>query len=101
MRVNVQSVNFNVDQKLISFTKEKLNKLEGHYNKIVSAQVYMKVENTSVKENKITEILLNIPGSELLVKKKYKTFEEGVDQCLNCLERQLMKHKEKRKLRLA
>ena len=101
MKVNVQSVNFNVDQKLVSFTKEKLNKLEGHFSKIVSAQVYMKVENTKLKENKITEILLNIPGSELLVKKRFKTFEEGVDQCLSSLERQLMKHKEKRKLRLA
>ncbi len=100
MKVNVQSVNFNVDQKLVSFTKEKLTKLEGHFSKIISAEVFMKVQNTSAKENKITEILLNIPGGEFVAKKTYKTFEEGVDQCLNCLERQLGKFKEKQKMRL-
>ncbi|WP_010523288.1 ribosome hibernation-promoting factor, HPF/YfiA family [Aquimarina agarivorans] len=100
MKVNVQSVNFNVDQKLVSFTNEKLNKLEGHFNKIISAEVFMKVQNTSAKENKITEILLNIPGGEFVAKKTYKTFEQGVDQCLNSLERQLVKFKDKQKMRL-
>lgn len=100
MKVNVQSVNFNVDQKLVSFTKEKLSKLEGHYSKIISANVFMKVENTSLKENKITEVLLNIPGGELVVKKTFKTFEEGVSQCLSSLNRQLIKTKEKKKMNL-
>jgi len=101
MKVNVQSVNFNVDEKLVNFTNEKLSKLENHYNKIISANVFMKVDNTSSKENKVTEILLSIPGSELVVKKTYKTFEQGVDQCLTSLERQLMKKKGKQKTHLA
>ena len=101
MKVNVQSVNFNVDEKLILFTEQKLSKLEGHYNKIISADVFMKVENTKEKENKITEILLNVPGSEFVAKKTCKTFEEGVDQCLSSLERQLDKLKSKQKMRMA
>ena len=100
MKVNVQSVNFTVDQKLVNFTNQKLEKLSSHFNKIISAQVFMKVDNTSSKENKITEILLNIPGAELMVKKTYKTFEEGVDQCLSGLERQLKKRKQKQKMNL-
>ncbi len=100
MKVNVQSVNFTVDQKLVNFTNQKLEKLSSHFNKIISAQVFMKVDNTSSKENKITEILLNIPGAELMVKKTYKTFEEGVDQCLSGLERQLQKRKQKQKMNL-
>ncbi len=100
MRVNVQSVNFNVDKKLILFTEQKLSKLEGHFNKIISADVFMKVQNTKEKENKITEILLNVPGSEFVAKKTYKTFEEGVDQCLNSLERQLDKLKTRQKARM-
>lgn len=100
MRVNVQSVNFTVDQKLVNFTKKKLTKLEGHYNRIISATVFMKVQKTSTKENKETEILLNIPGHEYIVKKTYKTFEEGVDQCLSTLERKLKRTKEYKKLKL-
>lgn len=101
MKVNVQSVNFNVDQKLIEFVEQKLNKLEGHHNKIISADVFMKVQNTKDKENKTTEILLNVPGSEFVAKKTCKTFEEGVDQCVSSLDRQLMKLKTKQKMRVA
>lgn len=101
MKVNVQSVNFNVDQKLIVFTEQKLIKLEGHYNKIITADVFMKVENTKEKENKITEILLNVPGSEFVAKKTCKTFEEGVNQCVSSLDRQLSKLKTKQRARVA
>jgi len=98
MKVNVQSVNFNADQKLVDFVNQKLLKLESHFNKVISADVFMKVGNTSAKENKTTEILLNIPGGELIAKKTYKTFEEGVDQCVTIMERQLEKKKEKEKV---
>lgn len=101
MKVNMQSVNFNVDQKLVNFTNQKLSKLESHFSKIISANVFMKVDNTSSKENKVTEILLSIPGGELVVKKTFKTFEQGVDQCLTSLERQLVKKKGKQKIHLA
>ncbi|WP_338410727.1 ribosome-associated translation inhibitor RaiA [uncultured Flavobacterium sp.] len=95
MKVNVQAVNFNVDKKLIDFTKEKLDKLERFYDKIVSSDVFLKVENISEKENKIVEIRINVPGDDLMVKKSGKTFEEAVDLCSSSLERVLVKRKEK------
>ncbi|MDT0648260.1 ribosome-associated translation inhibitor RaiA [Zunongwangia sp. F260] len=95
MKVNVQSVNFNADQKLVDFIQRKLDKLENYYDKIVFADVYLKVQNTSGKENKITEILLSIPGGDIMVKKTCKRFEECVDDCVSSLQRQLIKKKEK------
>ena len=95
MKVNVQAVNFNVDRKLVDFIQERLNKLEKFYDKIVSADVFLKVENTSEKENKIVEIKLSIPGDDLMVKKTAKTFEEAVDSSSSSLERALVKTKEK------
>ncbi|MFL1897375.1 ribosome hibernation-promoting factor, HPF/YfiA family [Aquimarina sp. 2-A2] len=97
MKVNLQSVNFNVDEKLIQFTQTKLDKLEHHFNRIIYADVYLKVMNTSGKENKVTEILLTVPGDEFMIKKINKTFEEGVDECVSSLERQLQRRKEKLK----
>ena len=61
MKVNVQAVNFNVDRKLVDFVQEKLDKLEKYYDKIVSSDVFLKVENTSDKENKTVEIKINVP----------------------------------------
>ena len=97
MKVNVQSVNFNADQKLIGFIQKKMDKLENFYSKVIFADVYLKVQKTSDKENKITEILLRIPGGDVMVKKTCKTFEECVDECVNSLQRQLIKRKEKSK----
>ena len=95
MKVNIQAVNFNVDRKLVDFTQERLDKLEKFYDKIVSSEVFLKVENTSDKENKIVEIRINVPGDDLMVKKTGKTFEEAVEQCAESAERLLVKRKEK------
>ena len=101
MKVNVQSVNFHADQKLIDFIQKKLDKLENHFNNVTYADVYLKVQNTSAKENKISEILLSIPGNELISKKKGKRFEVGVDECVSTLERQLSKRKKKFNVQVA
>ncbi|TDD98332.1 ribosome hibernation-promoting factor, HPF/YfiA family [Flavobacterium cellulosilyticum] len=95
MKVNVQAVNFNVDRKLVDFVQERMDRLEKYYDKIVSADVFLKVENMSDKENKFVEIKINVPGDDFLVKKHCKTFEEAVEISAESLERLLVKRKEK------
>lgn len=95
MNVNVQAVNFNVDGKLIDFIKERMSKLEKYYDRVVNSDVFLKVENTSEKENKIVEIIIHVPGDDLIVKKQCKTFEAAVDLAADSLERLLLKRKEK------
>jgi putative sigma-54 modulation protein len=95
MKVNVQAVNFNVDKKLVDFIQERMDRLEKYYDRIVSAEVFLKVENMSDKENKFVEIKINVPGDYFLVKKHCKTFEEAVELSSVSLERLLVKRKEK------
>ena len=95
MKVNVQTPNFAADIKLLLFIEKKLPKLNQFYDRIICADVFLKVQKTSEKENKTTEILLSIPGGDLMVKKDAKTFEEGINECVQSLERQLKKRKEK------
>jgi putative sigma-54 modulation protein len=95
MKVNVQSVNFNADKGLIEFIEKKLTSLEKYYDKIVDADVYLKVQQTSEKENKLIEVRINVPGNDFVVKKQCKTFEEGVMLAADSLKRQLTKKKEK------
>ncbi len=95
MKVNLQAVNFNVDRKLVDFVQEKVDKLEKYYDKIVSSDVFLKLENTSDKENKTVEIKINVPGDDFVVKKTAKSFEEGVDLAIDSLERVIVKRKEK------
>jgi len=95
MKINVETPNFAADVKLIDFLKRKLEKLEVFYDRIIYADAYLKVQQTSEKENKIVEVLLKVPGDDLVVKKQARTFEQGVDECVQALERQLKKRKEK------
>jgi putative sigma-54 modulation protein len=95
MKVFTQSVNFNADKELIAFVEKKVGTLVKFHDKIVDAEVFLKVQNTSDKENKITEVKINIPGSELIVKRETKTFEEGVNSAVDNLKRQLKRSKEK------
>ena len=95
MKVFTQSVNFNADATLIKFTEKKVASLFKYHDKIVDAEVFLKVQNTSDKENKITEVKINIPGSELIVKRETKTFEEGINLAVDSLKRQLKRSKEK------
>ena len=95
MNVNSQSVNFVADRKLIDFLQNRMDKLETFYDKVISADVYLKVENTSVKENKIVEIKVKVPRNQFIVKKQCKSFEEAIDIACDSLERQLVKTKEK------
>ncbi|MBT8261742.1 MAG: ribosome-associated translation inhibitor RaiA [Bacteroidia bacterium] len=95
MKVTVQAPNFAADEKLIMFIERKLNKLEQFYDRIIFADVFLKVQKTREKENKSVEILLTVPGGDLIVKKEARTFEAGTDECMQSLERQLKKRKEK------
>ena len=95
MKVNMQSINFNADIKLIEFIQKRMDKLELFYDKVIKSDVFLKVENTSDKENKIIEAKISVPGDSFIVKKQCKTFEEGTDIAVSSLERQLKRRKEK------
>lgn len=95
MKVNVQAVNFNVDKKLIVYINERLGRLEKYYDKVVTSDVFLKVEKTSEKENKIVEVKIHVPGDDFIVKKQCKTFEEAIELASESLERLLVKRKEK------
>ena len=97
MKVTTQSVNFNASVDLLDFIEKKVASLAKFHDKIVNAEVFLKLENSSDKENKITEIKINIPGNELVVKKQFKSFEEGVSTAVDSLKRTLKKSKEKQR----
>lgn len=95
MNVTIQSVRFTASTQLEEFIQQKVNKLDQFFDGIVSAEVILKLEKSDSTENKVAEISLNVPGGDLFAKKQTKTFEEGVDLCVDALRKQLIKWKEK------
>ena len=95
MKVSVQSVNFNISSELVEFIEKKVNNLEKFHDHILGGQVFLKVQSSSEKDNKITELKMSIPGNDIVAKKQSKTFEEGISQCVDSVRRQLLKRKDK------
>eukprot|EP01156_Anaeramoeba_ignava_P002929 Anaeramoba_ignava/a220065_5.p1 GENE.a220065_5~~a220065_5.p1 ORF type:complete len:100 (+),score=10.42 a220065_5:283-582(+) len=95
MNVKIHSIKFDADEKLISFIEAKTQKLEQMFDNIIEAEIFLRLDKNQNTENKITEIKLSIPGSDLFAKKQCKSFEESADQSINALRKQLSKYKEK------
>lgn len=95
MNVKIQSVRFDADQKLVAFTEEKVQKLDRFSEKIISADVILKIDKDPEHGNKVATIKLDVEGSEIVADRQCKSFEEAIDQCIDALKKQLEKHKEK------
>ena len=97
MNVQIHSVRFDADKKLVDFVQQKLDKLTQYGEDIVNAEVYLRLDKDQERENKISEIKLDLPGGPLFSKKQSKTFEEATDDAINALKKQITKHKQKKR----
>lgn len=95
MKLNMSSLKFTADQKLLDFVQKKADKLDLFYDKIIDGEVCMKLDNGDPKINKIVEMKLNVPGSSLFVKETSESFESATDSAVEALRRQLRKYKGK------
>ncbi len=96
MNIDIQTVQFTADQKLVDFIEKKAKKLEQFFDRITSIEVYLKLDNKSSQvKDKVVSVRANIPGNQLFAEETSKVFEEGVDSAMDSLKRQLKRHKEK------
>jgi len=94
MKITVQSIGLTPHAPLEDYLNKKISKLDTFYDKIIECQVFLKVENSSAKENKTAEIKLVVPGDDIVVKKTSASFEESLDQCADAAKKLLIKKKE-------
>ncbi|MCX8019631.1 MAG: HPF/RaiA family ribosome-associated protein [Chitinophagaceae bacterium] len=96
MRVNIHTVHFSADKKLLAHVEKKLKKLSQFSKRIISINVFLKLDNVvhTIKD-KVAEIRLEIPKHSFFVKATSKSFEESFDDAFDSLVTQIKKHKEK------
>jgi putative sigma-54 modulation protein len=95
MDIQIQSIHFKADRKLIDFINEKVGKLNQYFEGIINSEVFLRLDKSDDAENKVVEIKIHVPGNELYVKRQCKTFEEAVDTGADALTKQIKKYKEK------
>jgi putative sigma-54 modulation protein len=96
MKLQVHSIHFDADIKLIDFIEKKVNKLETFYDRMVDGEVFLRLNNEGI-ENKTVEIKLKVPGDQLFAIEKAKSFEAAADLATEALKNQLKKFKTKAK----
>jgi putative sigma-54 modulation protein len=97
MNIQIHSVRFDADKKLIDFVQLKLEKLAQFGEDIVNVEVYLRLDKDQERENKISEIKVEISGSSLFAKKQSKSFEESTDEAIDALKKQITKYKHKKR----
>ena len=98
MNVQFHPSGFTAAEQLKDFIEKKLDKLETFFDKIIDADVYLKLESHQQVKDKTAEIKLNVPGVTLFSSETSKTFEAATDLAVESLRRQLKKYKEKHKI---
>ncbi len=95
MKVDIQSIHFDADQKLLDFINKKIEKVGTYYEDIRSIDVYLRLEKDAEKDNKTVEVKINMNHNPIFAKEHSSTFEAATDMVLDKLVAQVKKHKEK------
>ena len=95
MKLNVKAVNFEIADRLEKHIEKKTKR----YEKLLPESAEMEIQLTGVKPetnlNKETHVRVLGAGAELFAQKVCDTFEEGIEECLEAVEKQLDKRKDK------
>lgn len=96
MNVNIQTVHFDADGKLIDYINRKLEKLNSFHDRIIKVDVFLKLDNVvhNIKD-KIAEIRVHVPRHQLFVKATSKSFEGSFDDAFDSIINQIKKTKDK------
>ena len=97
MKLQVHSIHFDADMKLLEFIQSKLNKLDIFYDRITGGEVFLRLDKGDKKKikSKLLEVKISLPGAVLFVKEMATSFEEAMDLAIEALKIQLKKFKEK------
>src|SRR5215468_11078605 len=96
MNVNIQTVRFDADNKLVNHINRKVQKLNTFHDRIIKVDVFLKLDNVvhNIKD-KIAEIRIYVPRHSFFVKACSKSFEESFDSALDSVINQIKRKKEK------
>ncbi|MDR2231497.1 MAG: ribosome-associated translation inhibitor RaiA [Tannerella sp.] len=95
MEIRIQAIRFDAAKQLETFIQKKVSKLEQFHDKILSAEVVLRVIRPETANNKQAQIRLTIKNNDCFAEKTSDSFEGAIDDAVAALEKQLIKMKKK------
>lgn len=94
MAINIKSLKFDADAKLIAYVEKKVVKLEKFFDNMGDIDVTLSLLPDA--ENKSVKLQTRIPGEDLIVERQARTFEEAVTDAADALKERIVRSKEKK-----
>ena len=95
MKSRIQAINFDATEELVAYVEKKISKFEKLIDGILNVDVYLKLVKPKISADKEAGIKVSIPNVDFFSSKACETFEEAIDLCVDAIEKQIKKHKEK------
>jgi putative sigma-54 modulation protein len=96
MNINIQTVHFDADEKLLDLVGKKIQKLATFHDRITKVDVFLKLDNlVHAIKDKVVEINIHIPKQNCFVKASSKSFEASFEHAFEAVSNQLKNKKDK------
>ena len=92
--INVKSLKFDADQKLLDYVEKKVGKLEKFFDNLGDIDVTLTL--SPEPDNKNVRLQTRFPGEDLVIERHAKTFEEAVTEATDAMKEKIVRVKEKR-----
>lgn len=97
MELQIKAIHFEISDKLVAFVNKKADKLSRRFEAITDIEVNLRLIKPEAAMNKECGIQLRVPSCpDLFASKTADTFEEAIDLCIEALEPQLERQKDRR-----
>ncbi len=89
MKVEIQTIAFTNKQELNNFVYEKVNAPVRFYNQVFGSEIFLRLDNSHTKENKVCQIKLVISGYDLWARSRSEIFEQATLKVVKALKKQI------------
>ena len=92
--INVKSLKFDADEKLLDFIEKKVGKVEKFFDNLGDIDVTLSLLPDA--ENKSVKLQTRFPGEDMVIERHARTFEEAVTDAADALKEKIVRSKEKK-----
>jgi putative sigma-54 modulation protein len=96
MNLTISGHHLDITPALREYVLTKLDRVTRHFDQVVDVSVLLSVEKQKEKERRQrAEVTLHAKGKEIFVEQSHEDLYAAIDQLMDKLDRQVLRHKDK------
>ncbi len=90
MQLNISGHHLDITPALRQHSNEKISKIKHHFDQVINVNMILEVQ----KDVQMAEATIHLSGTDLFAKAQSSDMYVSIDQLINKLDSQIIKHKE-------